>query len=284
MFEALRNLSILQECRVSSRDGELARIYKFKKYSNNLPDFLDKKVGKAAFTLAEVLITLGVIGVVAAMTMPSLIAKYQEIVFVNKAKKAMSTIQNALVLTRQRNGFDSNAEIFVSNAPSSKAADLLFPNLNVVKRCAAGDLACGESVIKRQRAKNDGFGNVAGPLSHRWPKVVLVDGTVIGVQSATYEGPDCTAYYTAYDKDKNGNYILDADGNKTGAKKIAEPHCGTIFFDVNGEKGPNQFGADAFYIYVTSQGYIQSEGLINDVLRTGKLTAKKYDENQKFNK
>ena len=33
---------------------------------------------KFAFTLAEVLITLGIIGVVAAMTMPSLIANYQE--------------------------------------------------------------------------------------------------------------------------------------------------------------------------------------------------------------
>ena len=32
---------------------------------------------RAAFTLAEVLITLGIIGIVAAMTMPSLINKYQ---------------------------------------------------------------------------------------------------------------------------------------------------------------------------------------------------------------
>ena len=32
----------------------------------------------SAFTLAEVLITLGIIGIVAAMTLPSLIAKYQD--------------------------------------------------------------------------------------------------------------------------------------------------------------------------------------------------------------
>ena len=32
---------------------------------------------RAAFTLAEILITLGIIGVVAAMTMPVLFAKYQ---------------------------------------------------------------------------------------------------------------------------------------------------------------------------------------------------------------
>ena len=33
----------------------------------------------SAFTLAEVLITLGIIGVVAAMTIPTLISKYQSI-------------------------------------------------------------------------------------------------------------------------------------------------------------------------------------------------------------
>ena len=33
---------------------------------------------KIAFTLAEVLITLGIIGVIAAMTLPSLITNYQE--------------------------------------------------------------------------------------------------------------------------------------------------------------------------------------------------------------
>ena len=39
------------------------------------------------FTLAEVLMTLGIIGVVAAMTMPSLIANHQEKVTVTKVKK-----------------------------------------------------------------------------------------------------------------------------------------------------------------------------------------------------
>ena len=36
------------------------------------------KMVKKAFTLAEVLITLGIIGVVAAMTLPALIQKQQE--------------------------------------------------------------------------------------------------------------------------------------------------------------------------------------------------------------
>ena len=48
---------------------------------------MEKFMNKRAFTLAEVLITLGIIGVVAAMTLPTLLNKYQEVVTVNKVKK-----------------------------------------------------------------------------------------------------------------------------------------------------------------------------------------------------
>ena len=46
---------------------------------------------KVAFTLAEVLITLGIIGVVAAMTMPSLIQNYQEKATVTKLPSTSMT-------------------------------------------------------------------------------------------------------------------------------------------------------------------------------------------------
>ena len=50
---------------------------------------------KAAFTLAEVLITLGIIGVVAAMTMPMLIAKYQKLVVETKLQVFYAQINDA---------------------------------------------------------------------------------------------------------------------------------------------------------------------------------------------
>lgn len=48
-----------------------------------------KKVlkSKRAFTLAEVLITLGIIGVVAALTLPSVITNYQKKQTVEQLKK-----------------------------------------------------------------------------------------------------------------------------------------------------------------------------------------------------
>ena len=51
---------------------------------------------RKAFTLAEVLITLGIIGVVAAMTLPTLIAKYQEQVTVNHLLKTYSMLSQAV--------------------------------------------------------------------------------------------------------------------------------------------------------------------------------------------
>lgn len=57
-----------------------------------------KKVN--AFTLAEVLITLTIIGIVAAMTIPTLISKYQNKVSEVALKKAFSTITNNLSMMK----------------------------------------------------------------------------------------------------------------------------------------------------------------------------------------
>ena len=42
---------------------------------------------KKAFTLAEVLITLGIIGIVAAMTIPTLITNYQKNITITRLKE-----------------------------------------------------------------------------------------------------------------------------------------------------------------------------------------------------
>ena len=63
---------------------------------------------KIAFTLAEVLITLGIIGVVAAMTMPSLIANYQKQKTVNQLKKAYTTLAQAVKLSELENDVVEN--------------------------------------------------------------------------------------------------------------------------------------------------------------------------------
>lgn len=51
---------------------------------------------KKGFTLAEVLITLGIIGIVAAMTIPTLLANIKGVKYRSKFKKSLSTVNQAL--------------------------------------------------------------------------------------------------------------------------------------------------------------------------------------------
>ncbi len=62
------------------------------------------KIKRSAFTLAEVLITLGIIGVVAAMTLPTLIANYQKQATVNKIKKFYTNINQVYLRAQIDNG------------------------------------------------------------------------------------------------------------------------------------------------------------------------------------
>ncbi len=56
------------------------------------------------FTLAEVLITLGIIGIVAAMTLPTLIEKHQKKVVVTRLQKFYTNINQAIKLSEVENG------------------------------------------------------------------------------------------------------------------------------------------------------------------------------------
>ena len=69
---------------------------------------------RAAFTLAEVLITLGIIGVVAAMTMPVLFAKYQHRVLETAFKKSYANLYNAVNLTIFELGAPNMASSFIA--------------------------------------------------------------------------------------------------------------------------------------------------------------------------
>ena len=58
---------------------------------------------KRAFTMAEVLITLGILGVVIAMTLPGVIEGYQKAETINRLKKAYSVIAQAIELSEVHN-------------------------------------------------------------------------------------------------------------------------------------------------------------------------------------
>ena len=94
---------------------------------------------KTAFTLAEVLITLSIIGIVAAMTLPSLTDKYQKIQTTNQLKKAYSEINQAILLAQKEYGtIDSWDLIDFTNAQerlSFFGEKYLFPHIKTLKKC-----------------------------------------------------------------------------------------------------------------------------------------------------
>ena len=66
-----------------------------------------------AFTLSEILITLGIIGVVAALTISSLVGKYQKLVTAEKLKQSYSLLANAFVMAENDYGSPESWDAFV---------------------------------------------------------------------------------------------------------------------------------------------------------------------------
>ena len=93
----------------------------------------------AAFTLAEVLITLGIIGVVAAITLPSLVQNYRKSVVENKLKSEYSLISNAIRMSEAKNGSSEDwatcDEAYSFECTKSFFDTYLAPELKTVKIC-----------------------------------------------------------------------------------------------------------------------------------------------------
>ncbi|MDR1327610.1 MAG: type II secretion system GspH family protein [Heliobacteriaceae bacterium] len=85
------------------------------------------------FTLAEVLITLGIIGVVAALTLPSLIQIYREKVIITKVKKYYSVLSQAHQRAVEEYGDPANWDLIANNSiPGAKnMAEKFIPYLQV---------------------------------------------------------------------------------------------------------------------------------------------------------
>ena len=78
---------------------------------------------RSGFTLAEVLITLGIIGVVAAMTIPTLIQNTNSVRFATQFKKSISTLSQAALMSQAQYDIDyagaSVASVDGGSAPAS---------------------------------------------------------------------------------------------------------------------------------------------------------------------
>lgn len=94
-----------------------------------ISDMLHHHKNKKAFTLAEVLITLGIIGIVAAMTLPALISLYQKKIVETRLEHTYSLVSQALKMAEADYG-DSQYWMRDSAGPQD---DAITPAINFLE-------------------------------------------------------------------------------------------------------------------------------------------------------
>ena len=208
---------------------------------------------RVAFTLAEVLITLGIIGVVAALTIPSLIVKYQDKVLIQQTKKAFSVFQNGLALASQDNGTPGDNSLTFPKDESSyfavvKNFSKYFNGSQVCLRssqegCSQFFYQCAQAVPTYNNAGETVYNNT---FTYS-PKIVLADGTIFAV-SSNRKGCENTRY-TGFYTNAAGEIKYNADGTPQ-TYDYYSAICANIIMDVNGVKGPNQYGRDVYHFWV----------------------------------
>lgn len=95
------------------------------------------KSNSSGFTLAEVLITLGIIGVIAALTLPNLITQYQKSATVQGLKVAYSLLSQAVQKSVSENGEIDEWDYSLSSADFDET--YLIPYLKIVKKCEGAE-------------------------------------------------------------------------------------------------------------------------------------------------
>lgn len=177
----------------------------------NIFDYGSRK--KPSFTLAEVLITLGIVGIVASTTIPTLLNTTNDAELNTAWKKSYSDLIQA------------NSRVLLENGGTLKSAcidgdnnclrDLFKPYLNYTKECDANDVTgkCWCTNLKYlDNTDHNTYGSVNAGLA-------LNNGSFILFH---WQKSNCD--YTAF----------------------VISRCGDIDVDVNGFKGPNTLGKDIF--------------------------------------
>ncbi len=102
-----------------------------------------------AFTLAEIIIVLGIIGVIAAMTIPNLIMSYQKEQTVTQLKKIYTELNQALKLAEVDNGSPDNWDIGDESLATTQAFvdTYIFPYIKIVKKCANTETVCWKDTV-----------------------------------------------------------------------------------------------------------------------------------------
>ena len=186
--------------------------------------------------MAEVLITLGIIGIVAALTIPNLTRKWEERAIISKYKKMYATLANAY----NRAVADNGSPEYWDLSDQASLMKIIEPYLNVVERC----------YYKKGCVSEGKFNSLSGGVRHdrlsqslSYPKIRLNGGFSLAVISMPHNG---CKYVTT---------INDSSGNPVTVNVTND--CGVITGVITNKKGKdyiNYLGKDYFQFVITKNG------------------------------
>jgi len=210
-----------------------------------------------AFTLAEILITLGIIGVVAAITLGVFQSKIQKFVLQKQFLKFYSNLQNAYELAEQENGgrFECYQDPTNQGPVGSYRNecglfwDTVLKKLKVIKVC--NNRTCLPNY------KND--------------EEVLASG-------GKKFNPNCPHIWDAAFQAHGKSYFLN-----DGSMLHMIDNSLEIGIDINGKKGPNKWGYDVFYIrnQLKNNKIIITDSVCGGMIEPGGMRIKDYLQNHK---
>ena len=199
---------------------------------------------KKAFTLAEVLITIGIIGVVASMTIPTLMKDIEKKDLVTANKKARAVLLAGLKKAAYDNGGTLNGYNLGAN---------LGEYFRLAKNCNTATTdrySCWHATGVAKMPQRDGtYVDWAGATTG---SAVTMDGMFLRISSGVL---NCGR------EDGTVNRDAQNTGSQTACYTVNYgDYCTTIYADLNGSRKPNVFGQDIREIQVYSDGYVKFPG------------------------
>jgi len=188
---------------------------------------------KIAFTLAEVLITILIIGIITSLVIPEIINDTQNQEYYVLMKKNFSALSDATKRMILDNGGTFDGFFNNPNDMQNKFGNYLV----FTKKCDAYVHGCFYSGTKAWKNLHGDYGWFDFT---DYPTAIMNNGGLIRFALST---SDCSTKY--------------------GTKDPAEHTCGWIDVDVNGFKQPNVMGRDIFRFWITKSG-IYPNGITND--------------------
>ena len=200
---------------------------------------------KKAFTLAEVLITLTIIGVIAVLTIPNLMRKWEDRTQIAGMKQAYTILNQAFRLAVRENGPLTDWDWPYKNT-SWKQENSIFlenqlaPYLKIERDCSYYNKPkCYKETFGIQNGQNYYYKVLNGTYNNNHSSITY----------ATHGGS--SAFFVL----KNNMYVritfAMAYKNQNGLFGGADTK---VLVDINGPKGPNRYGYDVFFFGINEYG------------------------------